>query len=262
MVRVDSPSRSSLGVVPGLPPMAEVRDRNSLLISTGGAVALRESMNSMLSNGSNPDAQYLTVSTHHNNLESTSPMSVHPFSPSESFAFPKPPAPPSSNVDTFFISETQGFPSPQSSATTLVHLSTPPRALITDLPPAPVPTSLHPQILTPNVTLPPRIIAANRSTDPFVDPVKSEFADVEVIRRPFAPSLDDELAVRPGDRTRLLRIFDDGWAFVQKLGGTEGGRHERGLIPVDCFREVDQALPAFLSEKNKCGSDQLIAVAL
>jgi len=262
MFRIDSPSGFSLGVVPSLPPMAEVRDRNSALISTGGAVARRESMNSMLSNGSNPDAQYLAVSTHQNNLESSSPMSVRPFSPSESFAFPKPPAPPSSNVDSFPISETQGFSSPQSSATTLVHLSTPPRALMTDLPPAPVPTSLHPQISTPDVTLPPRI-AANQSIDPFADPAEREFSDVGVIRRPFAPSLDDELAVHPGDRTRLLRIFDDGWAFVQKLGGTEGGRHERGLVPVDCFREVDQALPAFLAEKRvNCGSDQLIAVAL
>ncbi|KAF8549903.1 hypothetical protein OG21DRAFT_1469387 [Imleria badia] len=161
-------------------------------------------------------------------------MSVRPFSPSESFAFPKPPAPPSSTVDSFFISGTPGPASPQSSATTLVHLSTPPP-----------------------------IAAVNPSMDPFADPAKPEFSDVEVIRRPFTPSLDDELAVRPGDRVHIFRIFDDGWAFVERLAGTERERHERGLIPVDCFREVDQAFPTFLSEKRvSYGSDKLIATAL
>jgi hypothetical protein len=258
MFRIDSPSMFSLGLAPDLPPMAEVRERNSVLISTGGAVARRESMNSMLSNDSEPFVQYLSTAQ----VSSTS-MSVRPSSPTEPFAFPKPPAPSSSTADSFFISGTQDLVSSQSSVTTLVHISTPPRVFMTDLPPAPILTSFHPQTSKPSVTCSPFIAAANPSIDPFVDPAKPEFSDVEVIRRPFVSSLGDELAVRSSDRVRLLQIFDDGWVFVEKLAGTEGGRHERGLIPVDCFREADQALPTFLAEKRvSYGSCELIATAL
>lgn len=252
MLRVDSPPRLSLGGAPDFPPMAEVRERSSVLISTGGAIALRESMNSMLSNGSEPDAQYLTVSGQ-DNLEPPNPMSVRPFSPSESFVFPKPPAPP-------FVSRTQGAGSPRSSAT-LVHISTPSRAFTTDLPPASVSTpSLSPQTSMSSVSFSSFIAPANPSVDPFADPQKPGFADVEVIRRPFKPSLDDELAVYPGDRVHVLQIFDDGWASVEKLAGAEG----EGLIPVDCLRKADQALPTFLTQKRVSGygPEEFIATAL
>ncbi|KAH0826193.1 hypothetical protein J3R83DRAFT_5625 [Lanmaoa asiatica] len=222
--------------------MAEVRERNSVLISTGGAMERRESMNSMLSNGSEQGARYLTVPAGQNNLEPSTPMCVRPFTPSESFAFPKPPAPRSSTTDSFFISRTEGAVSPRSSAT----------LFMTDLPPPPVLAhSLHPQTSMPSVTPSPFIAAANPSIDPFADPLTPGFADVEV------------LSVRPDDRVRLLQIFDDGWVFVEKLGGTEGERHERGLIPVDCLHETSQALPTFLAkERVSYGSDQLIATAL
>ncbi|KAN0074615.1 hypothetical protein V8E55_011664 [Tylopilus felleus] len=260
MLRIDSPS---LGLIPEFPPTAEVRERNSVLISTGGAVARRESMNSMLSNGSDPDAQYLTLSTGQNNLEPSTPMSVRPFSPSESFAFPKPPAPPSSTVNSFFLAGSPAPASPQSSATTLVHLSTPPRVFMTDLPLVSAPVSLNPQNSTPSITLSPFIATANLSVDPFMDPPKPEFLGVEVIRRPFTPSLNDEMAVLPGDRVRIIRVFDDGWAFVDKVAGTGGERHERGLIPVDCFRDVDQALPSFLAENRvSYGSHNVMGTAM
>ncbi|KAF8125800.1 hypothetical protein EV363DRAFT_622021 [Boletus edulis] len=257
MFRIDTPSRLSLDLVPDLPPTAEVRERNSILISTGGSVARRESMNSMLSNGSDPHAQYLTVSTGQDNLDPSTPMSVRPFSPSESFAFPKPP--PSSTVDSFFISGTPGPASPQSSAATLVHPTTPSRAFMTDFPPA-IPTSLHHQTSTPNLALSPFVAAPN--PDPFADPVKPEFSVVEVIRRPFAPTLDDELAVQPGDRVHVFQVFDDGWAFVERLSSIASERRERGLIPVDCFRQVDQALPSFLAEKRVSYSDRKVATVL
>ncbi|KAG6376850.1 hypothetical protein JVT61DRAFT_876 [Boletus reticuloceps] len=259
MFRIDTPSRLSLDLVPDLPPKAEVRERNSILISTGGSVARRESMNSMLSNGSDPDAQYLTVSTGQDNLDPSTPMSVRPFSPSESFAFPKPP--PSSTVDSFFISGTPGPASPRSSAATLVHLTTPSRAFMTDFPPT-ISTSLRHQTSTPSLALSPFVTAPNPSLDPFADPVRPEFSVVEVIRRPFAPTLDDELAVQPGDRVHVFQVFDDGWAFVEGLSSTASERHERGLIPVDCFRQVNQALPSFLAEKRVSYSDRKVATVL
>jgi len=71
-----------------------------------------------------------------------------------------------------------------------------------------------------------------------------------VIRRPFMPTMDDELAVLPGDQVRVMQAFDDGWAFVEKMTGAGSDRNERGLIPVDCLREAGQALPAFLAQKR------------
>jgi hypothetical protein len=91
------------------------------------------------------------------------------------------------------------------------------------------------------------------SANPFSDPnasssapnLNSEFAPVETIKRPFAPSLDDELAVTPGDFVRVVKVFDDGWAYVEKIGASA-----RGLIPLDCMRDAGQDLPAFLASKR------------
>ena len=254
MFRIDPPSRFSLVAVPDYPPMAEVRERNSVLISTEATVAKRNSLNNMLTHGSDLDTRYLAASTSKNNLE---PMSVRPFSPSESFFFPKPPAP--SSTDTFSFPGTQEHTSSLSSATTLVQVSTPAPAFMIDLPPT---SAAHSQYLIPNAAHSPLTAAANTSPDPFADPVKP-FAEVEVIRRPFAPSLDDELMVYPGDHVRILQMFDDGWTFVEKLAGVEGKRHELGLIPLDCLRETGHPLPTFLSQKRvSYGSDRPIGYAL
>ncbi|KAF9240210.1 hypothetical protein BU15DRAFT_45948 [Melanogaster broomeanus] len=254
MFRVDLPQGSS--ITPELPPMAELHERNSLLISTAGAVARRESMNSMMSNGSNTDTQYLLVPSNQNLVEPLTPMSVRPFSPSESFAFPKPPAPQqaaagdwSSNRlsnSSFFSSGGQGVISRKSSAATLIQINTPPRAFTTDLSPV--------TVLTPTAPMYPPVAVANPAVDPFADPAAQPgFEDIEVVRRPFMPTLDDELSVHPGDRVRVLQVFDDGWAFVEKVVGPgleHNDRIDRGLIPVDCLREAGQALPAFLAQKR------------
>jgi hypothetical protein len=84
------------------------------------------------------------------------------------------------------------------------------------------------------------------SSNPFADPAQPEF---ETISRPFAPTLDDEISVAPGDQVLVLKVFDDGWAFVEKQGRSLD-HNERGLIPVDCLREAGQALPAFLAQKR------------
>ncbi|KAF9222956.1 hypothetical protein BS17DRAFT_796354 [Gyrodon lividus] len=255
MFRVDSPQ--GLGVVPEFPPMAEVRERNSVLLSTGGAVARRESMNSMMSNGSDPDTQFLIVPTNQDVMDPPTPMSVRPFSPSESFSFPKPPVPQKSpdwssnrlSNSFFFAPGGQGYTSAQSSAATLVHINTPPRALTTDLPLAAVSTSLFQhQVSTTSAPSSPVVAVTIPAADPFADPTKLEFADVEVIRRPFMPTMDDELAVLPGDKVRIMQVFDDGWAVVEKF--TASKCNERGLIPVDCLREAGQALPVFLAQKR------------
>jgi hypothetical protein len=99
---------------------------------------------------------------------------------------------------------------------------------------------------------------ANIATNPFNDPAtNTEFASVELIRRPFVPTLDDELAVIPGDSVSVVKVFDDGWAYVEKIGSAGA----RGLIPIDCMRDAGEDLPAFLASKrisSYYGTDEVV----
>jgi hypothetical protein len=129
-----------------------------------------------------------------------SPISVRPFSLTETFAFPKPPiaSPTAASAD---------FPNPfvdaASASSTLV------------------PGAIVPQ---------------------------GEAAELQTIRRPFQPTLSDELGVNIGDQIRIVHMFDDGWAQVEKATGTGVGTS--GLIPIDCLREENEELPTFLSSKR------------
>ncbi|RXW22296.1 hypothetical protein EST38_g3554 [Candolleomyces aberdarensis] len=77
-----------------------------------------------------------------------------------------------------------------------------------------------------------------------------KFAEVEIVRRPFQPTLADELQVAVNDRVAVLEVFDDGWATVQKLqDGPSGSAQQKGLIPIACLREVNQDLSSFLNTK-------------
>ncbi|KAG6336880.1 hypothetical protein ID866_2206 [Astraeus odoratus] len=232
---MESPT-AQLGL-PDMPPMAEVRDRNSVLISTGGEARRRESFMSMVSNSSDPHTQYLVTPNEFNTAEpdATSPMSVRPFSPSETFSFPKPPVPASSVA----VSSSQAA----SSTATLVQINSPPAVF-------------SPELGSPcaqPIAVPPVFTSAG---NPFEDPVEpSTFSGAETVRRPFLPTLEDELAVSPSDQVRILQVFDDGWAMVEKVGVVPGNPGQsmpqrRGLIPVDCFREAGQALPSFLAQKR------------
>lgn len=88
--------------------------------------------------------------------------------------------------------------------------------------------------------------------DPFKDTVATpEFAERETIRRPFVPTLHDELGVQPGDDVHIMQIFDDGWAFIEKF---VDDTVQRGLIPIDCLRDADQSLPSFLADKRVSSS--------
>ncbi|KAJ2928412.1 hypothetical protein H1R20_g8674, partial [Candolleomyces eurysporus] len=77
-----------------------------------------------------------------------------------------------------------------------------------------------------------------------------KFAEVEIVRRPFQPTLSDELQVAVDDRVAVLEVFDDGWATVQKLqDGPGGSAQQKGLIPIACLREANQDLSSFLNTK-------------
>ncbi|KZP18940.1 hypothetical protein FIBSPDRAFT_744715 [Athelia psychrophila] len=153
-------------------------------------------------------------------------MSVRPFSPTDIYSFPQPPSAAINSVDW--------------------HRSQPN---------SPIAESMR--------TITPTKVPANDApmSNPFSDPVAetSPFTDaaapsstsdakdapIEVIRRPFAPTLEDETAGIPGDRVRVVRVFDDGWAFIENVATLS-----RGLIPIDCLREAGEELPAFLTSKR------------
>ncbi|KAJ1735765.1 hypothetical protein LPJ61_000362 [Coemansia biformis] len=58
----------------------------------------------------------------------------------------------------------------------------------------------------------------------------AEEADIFEVLYPYTSTEGDELSIAPGERVRLLRVFSDGWAFVQRL---EDG--VVGAIPAVCL---------------------------
>ncbi|KAG6809029.1 hypothetical protein H0H92_001910 [Tricholoma furcatifolium] len=229
--------RMSFGDAPPLPPMAEIRgddnagpfqpfSPNSALADSPVLITFdnshpspivakkRASTHSVASNGSG--AQYLIVpGMNTDGQEVTTPMSVRPFSPSESFLFPKPPKEQSGGDLSRRLSSTTS----RSGATVYAI-----------------------------------------SSDPFSDPapLPAQFSAIESVYRPFVSTRHDELSVAVADRVKVIRLFDDGWALVEKLlafddiVGTEGQNMHgaQGLIPIDCFRAEGQDLTTFLIEKR------------
>jgi hypothetical protein len=83
----------------------------------------------------------------------------------------------------------------------------------------------------------------------------SPIAYTTPILRPFTPTLHDEIAVSVGDVVRVSKVFDDGWVLVEKdpieINGSQKGKKSvrQGLIPVDCLKDAEGALPGWLGEK-------------
>ena len=108
------------------------------------------------------------------------------------------------------------------------------------------------------------------SSDPFADqhpPLvqpnhssSGKFSEIETIRRPFVPTLEDEVGVEPGEQVRILQLYDDGWTKVEKVKSLETSKGkekmteaETGLIPIDCLREPGVDLPTFIDKKRISG---------
>ncbi|RDB14773.1 hypothetical protein Hypma_016528 [Hypsizygus marmoreus] len=230
--------------IPPMPPMAELRNdgtatlmhnqspvnESPVLISFDNShlpVAYRTSINSIQSNTSDRYSQYLVVAN--SNLDSPegrTPMSVRPFSPSESFAFPQPPTPRHQSGDW--------SSSRPASSITLTNST---RSSGQTIPPVPD-------------------IPANPFADP-MSPHVADLAEVETIKRPYIPSRPDELRVSIADSVKVLQLFDDGWAVVEKipsfdeiLSKADQTKPTRGLIPIDCFRGAAQDLTSFFTERR------------
>ncbi|KAK0504349.1 hypothetical protein EDD18DRAFT_1133191 [Armillaria luteobubalina] len=109
------------------------------------------------------------------------------------------------------------------------------------------------------------VLGSSYDANPFADSSASSdrqsipLSDVEIIRRPFEPTLHDEISVSVGDHVQVLKVFNDGWALVEKItvellpGKGKQSLPQAGLIPIDCLREVWQPLPAFLEDKGVSG---------
>ncbi|KAK0209031.1 hypothetical protein DFS33DRAFT_496783 [Desarmillaria ectypa] len=217
------------------PPMAEIRDDHGLSTRNPGKprysthpprpllIDVKVSSHSDTRNSahinaipSNFNSSYLVLPDGLTQLqpEIATPMSVRPFTPSESFSFPKPP----SNGEWIKIPDRDSLGTALSSSTEMY-------------PPSP--------------------------TNPFSEsesPVTPEFSAVETIHRTFVPSLYDELSVSIGDRVKVLEVFDDGWAMVEKIPEGNGKGNEvdlePGLIPIDCLRMTSDTLPHLLAWKG------------
>ncbi|KAJ2452956.1 hypothetical protein EV183_002541 [Coemansia sp. RSA 2336] len=54
--------------------------------------------------------------------------------------------------------------------------------------------------------------------------------DMFTVLYPYSPVENDELAIAPGDKVRVLRTFSDGWTFVQRVDDSK-----IGAIPAVCL---------------------------
>jgi len=156
-------------------------------------------------------------------------MSVRPFSPSESFMFPKPPGSKDDNETDWLALSLPNTPAAEAGRTI-----TPKQIGLLSTTSTAIDSNIGLTFTNPFDSV------ANPTAE-----TNTEFAPVEAIRRPFVPTLDDELGVTPGDSVHVVKVFDDGWAYVEKVGSGA-----KGLIPVDCMRGAGENLPAFLASKR------------
>jgi hypothetical protein len=188
-------------------------------------------------------SQYLIVpqrdSTNPDPLANT-PMSVRPFSPSESFAFPKPPEPVAAGSGPTYVAS--GLSRPTSNATSVTSAAIDVLSGRLSLPTF-TPLVMPHIIKSPSpITVP--TIDPFTDNNPFEDPTtpvidNSTQLDVKVVRCSFVPALPDELKVRLDDHVRVLHTFDDGWGLVEKVA-SDGSENESGLIPMDCLRKSEE----------------------
>ncbi|KAF8349627.1 hypothetical protein F5887DRAFT_947214 [Amanita rubescens] len=238
------------GLLPPMPPMAEIRgeglilglDMNSYTTNTNSK---RDSAGSKNSTASDPNAQYLFLPPiSQGNRAIGSPMSVRPFSPSELYSFPRPPSEANRKSEDRVSAFSQLHNNGHGGQVDDIRLSD---------------AAEHPSVV--------------EGVDPFADPIAATVAtqpavaEIEVIRRPFMPTLQDELIVATGDRVRILQTFDDGWTLVQKIPPPVDKKgkaravdeFDQGLIPIECLRNADRDQPDFIAQKRVSSAGDLDA---
>ncbi|KAJ7738377.1 hypothetical protein B0H16DRAFT_1325420 [Mycena metata] len=144
-------------------------------------------------------------------------MSVRPFSPSEAFAFPAPPREARSGEATPTVNQTL-VPAPTTHARYIEN----PFADAFSVPDTPTAPS-------------------------------AQFDAVETIWRPFEQTLQDEITVSVADQVKVLAVYDDGWAMIERISTGRG--KTVGLIPIDCMRKGEESVSSFLAAKRVSSVD-------
>ncbi|KAI1793314.1 hypothetical protein LXA43DRAFT_237529 [Ganoderma leucocontextum] len=160
---------------------------------------------------------------------SLSPISVRPFSPTESWSFPKPPK-----------DDESGRLASQIRSGSIANSSQSSGSFPAEKPQNPVAVAENPFAEPENPFADPTSVSSPESA---VVP----FTAIETIRRPFVPSMHDEMAVNVGDQVRVVRRFDDGWVVAQNVS-----TGAQGLVPLDRMRDDEKEVPApaFLARKR------------
>ncbi|KAJ1744236.1 hypothetical protein LPJ68_000296 [Coemansia sp. RSA 1086] len=72
----------------------------------------------------------------------------------------------------------------------------------------------------------------NESNDALENQIDIDVTDGDMftVLYPYTPVENDELAIAPGDKVRVLRTFSDGWTFVQRVDDSK-----IGAIPAVCL---------------------------
>ena len=241
-------SLATTSTIPRPPPMAEV--------GRVTASSLQTFIDPSRYNTEIPDTRFSVGSNHSENsqflfVNLRSSLQINPetdqaLSPSESFAFPKPPPPAGDR--------TSAYSRPISNHGTLRATMNSDNSIFASLPPVPSPPFAAPLIGNDPFT-----------SDPFADnnpfegsqPAAAPATLKGVIRRPYQRSLEDEVTVVVGEYVHVLTTFEDGWAYVVKVSPSGSDRDNedtsdgsKGLIPIDCLRESDEDLSAFIAAKR------------
>lgn len=263
--------------VPDLPPMAQLRGDPVLVNLDTAAIGLQDAVTSQNSPtmsrrfsiatatssiGDGDGSQWLTVNPRMGlGGGQNSPMSVRLSSPVEAFAFPRPPTDVSGSD---YSSLTIASPSAKSGIQEMPSLPVPSLAVNPFDDPSPSVASASAGKAR-KIPKPIDVVAANPFADPSpnlpIEPntpsaVHPEFQVVEMIRRPFVPTLSDEVMVEVGDKVKILQMFDDGWSLVEKnpvlsMDSKETDKSPQvGLIPIDCLRSVGLDVNEFIASKR------------
>ncbi|KZP01040.1 hypothetical protein CALVIDRAFT_559699 [Calocera viscosa TUFC12733] len=68
---------------------------------------------------------------------------------------------------------------------------------------------------------------------PSLSPAQGVFKNVLTT---YSPQLPDELPLTIGERVRVIEVYEDGWAMVERVGpGPAGGMMEKGVVPAECL---------------------------
>ena len=263
---------------PSFPPMAELRGTSLLArldtsVGSGSPRIISEnrfSGSTVSSTSSDGQSQWFVIGDDPLAPEVSSPMSVRPFSPTESFAFPRPPTTneKKSSMNSSRSSSGHAFSVRNPSMADEKVPAIPVRAanpfhdpdpfIIYSTAAAAATVAVIPRSGDSDVPFREAAVANCLTTNPFADPepcttsdsdtnrvgsFNDEFMEIERIKRSFDPSLDDELGVVPGDKVRIIEVFSDGWAIVEKNPSCglvdvkgKGREPEQGLIPIECLR--------------------------